>query len=43
MKEIILHLIDRVFDDIDSCIVGVLAVGVFVIFPILLVIASMIK
>jgi hypothetical protein len=43
MKEILIHLIDQFFDNLEGCIVAVLVIGLFVIVPILLVIANMIK
>lgn len=43
MKEIIMHLIDKIFDNFDACLVMMLFFGIFILVPIIVFLGSIIK
>jgi len=43
MKEIIIHLIDKTYDNIEGCVVILLAFGMIIIIPVVLVLLNAIK
>jgi|WetSurSiteA1Bulk_404760.scaffolds.fasta_scaffold02782_17 hypothetical protein len=42
MKEIIIHLIDRIFNDVEGCLVLIACFGLFIVIPIAAALSMMV-